>query len=76
MGRQAYPNVRAIPQPPEMVVIIVPAEAVPQVLRDSAESGVKYAVVISAGFKEAGPEGYKLEKQLKEIVAETGIRVL
>ncbi len=76
LDRQAYANVRDIPQAPEMVVIIVPAVAVPQVLRDSAESGVKYAVVISAGFKEAGPEGNKLEKELKNIVAETGIRVL
>jgi len=76
LGRQAYPSVQAIPRPPEMVVIIVPAQAVPQVLRDSAAAGVKYAVVISAGFKEAGPEGYKLERQLKEIAVETGIRVL
>ncbi len=76
LGRQAYPSVSEIPRPPEMVVIIVPAKAVPQVLRESAESGVKYAVIISAGFKEAGPEGNKLERELKEIVADTGIRVL
>ncbi len=76
LGKPAYAGMRDIPQPPDLVVIIVPAAAVPEVLRDSAEAGVKYAVIISAGFKEAGPEGNKLEKELREIVAETGIRVL
>ncbi len=73
---QAYPGVKDIPQAPEMVVIIVPAEAVPEVLRDSATAGAKYAVIISAGFKEAGPEGMKLEKELRAIATDTGIRIL
>ncbi|MHB8780275.1 MAG: acetate--CoA ligase alpha subunit [Candidatus Geothermincolia bacterium] len=76
LGIQAYPDIAGIGHSPDMAVIIIPAQAVPEALQDCADGGVKIAVIISAGFKEAGHEGLKLERRLMEIVADTGIRVL
>ncbi len=61
LGVKAYPNIRAIPEQIDLAVIVAPAPGVPQVVRDCVDSKVKAAVVISAGFREIGPEGAKLE---------------
>ena len=64
LGRPAYPSVRALPQVPELVVIVTPAPTVPGIVRECAEAGVKHVVIISAGFKEVGPEGVALEQDI------------
>ena len=61
LGVKAYPNIRAIPEQIDLAVVVAPAVSVPQVIRDCADSKVKAAIVISAGFRETGPEGAKLE---------------
>jgi len=61
LGVKAYPNVRAVPEQVDLAVVVAPAPSVPQVIRDCADSKVKAAIVISAGFREIGPEGAKLE---------------
>ena len=62
LGIKAYPNVGAVPAQVDLAVIITPAQVIPGVIRDCAEAGVKAAIVISAGFKELGPEGAELEQ--------------
>ncbi len=76
LGLRSYRRVAEIGKPPELAVIAVPACAVPDALLDCANAGVKAAVILSAGFKEAGPEGVRLEKRLKEISITHGIRIL
>ncbi|MCL2504205.1 MAG: acetate--CoA ligase family protein [Coriobacteriia bacterium] len=75
-GILAYPSVGDIPGGVDMAAIAVPAQAVPETLRQCGEAGVKGAVIITAGFKEAGPEGVKLEQEIAEIAKGYGIRVL
>jgi acyl-CoA synthetase (NDP forming) len=58
----------------ELVVIVVPAENVPQIMQEAAEKGAKAAVIVSGGFGEVG--NHQLEEQVKEIAKEAGIRVL
>jgi acyl-CoA synthetase (NDP forming) len=58
----------------ELVVIVVPAENVPQIMQEAAEKGAKAAVIVSGGFGEVG--NHKLEEQVKKIAKEAGIRVL
>ncbi len=74
LGFRCYPSVREIPEPVDCALIAVPAEIVPAVLRECGEKGVKLAVVISAGFKEAGRE--ELEREVVEVARKFGIRVL
>ncbi len=76
LGLKCYPRVTDVPGPVEMAVVVVPAKFVLQVMEECGKKGVKAAVVISAGFKEVGLEGAKLEKQLGEIAHRYGMRVL
>ncbi|MCS7192740.1 MAG: acetate--CoA ligase [Armatimonadetes bacterium] len=66
-GVRTYQSVLEIPDFVDLAVIIVRANLVPQVLEECGQKGVKGAIVISAGFKETGPEGAKLESKVKEI---------
>jgi acetyltransferase len=59
-----------------LAVVVIPAEGVSQVLRECGKKGIKNAVVITAGFKECGPEGAKRERELVQIAEEYGLNVL
>src|SRR5574341_757621 len=61
LGIKAYPSIAAVPEHVDLAVVIVPAQACPGVIRQCGEAGVKAAIVISAGFKELGPQGAALE---------------
>src|SRR3954470_15992214 len=55
LGLRAYPNVAALPEKPDLAVIITPASVVPGVIKQCVDVGVRGAIIISAGFKEIGP---------------------
>lgn len=76
LGLRCYPRITDVPGPVEMAVVVVPAKFVLQVMEECGQKGVRAAIVISAGFKEVGLEGAKLEKQLGEIAHRYGMRVL
>src|SRR5437762_4345255 len=61
---RAYPNIAAIPEKVDLAVIGTPAKTVPGIIQECIKAGVPGAVIISAGFKETGPEGVKLEQQI------------
>ena len=75
-GHTAYPTLRDVDGEIDLAVIVVPAPAVPGVLRDAAAKGVRAAVVISGGFAETGPEGARLQDELTTIAREGGVRVV
>lgn len=75
-GLKAYPRVDLIPDEVEVVAIIVPAPSVPQVMRDCAKKGVKGVVILSSGFREAGGEGIKFEREIVETAEKAGIRIV
>ena len=64
LGIKAYPNIREVPDPIDLAVIVTPAPTVPDIIGECVEAGVRGAIVISAGFKETGPEGVALETQI------------
>ncbi|MGB7442141.1 MAG: bifunctional acetate--CoA ligase family protein/GNAT family N-acetyltransferase [Coleofasciculaceae cyanobacterium] len=66
LGIPAYPNIKATPEPVDLAIIATPAPTVPGVISECVEAGVKAAIIISAGFKEIGEEGRKLERQILE----------
>ena len=75
-GVRAYPTLSDIPDPVDLAVVIVPAPAVPAVAREAAALGVKGLVVISAGFKEIGPQGRAIEQELVEICRQHSMRLV
>ena len=74
MGLKAYKSVLEIPDEVDVAVIAIPGRFVPQVLEECGRKGVKGAVVISAGFKEAG--NVELEEKLVEVARKWNIRVV
>jgi acetyltransferase len=63
-GFPCYTNIEAIPEKVDLAVVVTPASTVPSVIRECVSAGVRSAIVISAGFKERGPEGAKLEEEI------------
>ena len=76
LGIQAYPSVAAIPEPVDLALIATPAATVPELVAGCAAAGVQAAVVLSAGFREVGPEGLAREAQLREAIRGSGLRLL
>jgi acyl-CoA synthetase (NDP forming) len=76
LGHKAYASPLDLPDPPDLALLVVPTAQVVPILEDFAKIGTKRAVIISAGFKETGPEGRALEERLREIAATYGIRFL
>lgn len=74
-GLPCYPNLSCLPEAPDLVGVVVAAARVPEVLREAARLGTRSAVVISAGFAEAGPEGVRLQEEITEIAREHGMLV-
>jgi acetyltransferase len=66
LGKKTFPTIGDTPEPIDLAVIATPAAAVPEIVAECAATGVKGAVIISAGFKECGPAGAELEKQVLE----------
>ena len=76
LGVRAYPNLAALPETPELVVVVTPASTVPATIEECAGAGVKAVVIISAGFKEVGPEGAELERRVLATARANGMRIV
>lgn len=66
LGVKAYPSIRDVPDQVDLAVIVTPSKSVPPLIQDCVDLGIRGAIIISAGFKEIGPEGVALEKQILE----------
>lgn len=73
---KAYPSVLEIPGEVDLAVIVVPSGAIPQVLEECGQKGIKGAVIISAGFKELGTEGAKKEGAVVDAAQKFGIALI
>ncbi len=76
LGLKAYSAVLDIPDPVDLAVIVIPYRFVPAVLEQCGQKGVASAVVISAGFREAGREGLERERELVEIATKYDMRLI
>jgi acetyltransferase len=64
LGHKTFAGIGDVPEAVDLAVIATPAATVPGVVAECAAAGVKGAVIISAGFKECGPAGAELERQI------------
>jgi len=76
LGLKVYPTVMDVDGSIDLAVIVVPASIVPNAITECGEKGIDAATIISAGFKEAGVEGSRLEREVAETARRFGIRVL
>lgn len=73
-GLQAYPSVLDIPGEVDLAIVVVNSKFVLQTIDQCHEKGIKGLVIITAGFKETGPEGLAAEKALLEKIRAYGMR--
>ena len=73
---RAYPSLSALPEKVDLAVICTPAKTVPGIIQECIEMEVPGAIIISAGFKETGPEGVALEKQILSAARQSGMRIV
>ncbi|MHC5139971.1 MAG: CoA-binding protein [Planctomycetota bacterium] len=73
---KCYPTLESIGQVPDLVIVIIPAKFVPGIITECAKIGVKSVIIITAGFKEIGEEGLKLEQQIAQTAKQAGIRII
>jgi acetyltransferase len=73
---RAYPSVSALPEKVDLAVICTPAKSVPGIIQECIKAEIPGAIIISAGFKETGPEGVALEKQILADARRGGMRIV
>jgi acetyltransferase len=76
LGIKAYPSVSEVPAKVDLAVIVAPAPAVPEIIGECVEAGVVGAIIISAGFRETGPEGVELERRVLEEARRGRMRIV
>ncbi len=75
-GIPCFSSLEQVDADVELAVIATPASTVPSILEACGEKGVTTAVILSAGFREAGDEGRRLEHQVIEVARLFGIRFM
>ncbi|MDW8022612.1 MAG: bifunctional acetate--CoA ligase family protein/GNAT family N-acetyltransferase [Nitrososphaerota archaeon] len=76
LGVKAYQSVLQLPKVVDLAVIATPAKTVPDVVEQCGKAGIKGLIIISAGFKEVGPEGKALEDKILEIKQKYDLRII
>ncbi len=77
MGIPCYPDLQSLPKVPDLAIICTAAAQVPKTVDECGQRGIKNIIIISAGFKEAGEAGKKLEEEIKACLKKyDGMRIL
>ncbi|OGN55341.1 MAG: acetyl CoA synthetase subunit alpha [Chlamydiae bacterium RIFCSPHIGHO2_12_FULL_44_59] len=75
-GLKAYQTLTSIGKTIDLIVVVIPAKWVPSVIQEAADLKIPASIIISAGFKEMGPPGLALEKEILHIARKSGMRVI
>ena len=75
-GDKCYRSVEDLPTVPDLIVIASPANTVVEVMHAAGTQGIKYAVVLSAGFNESGKEGRIRTQLLQNELKRSGMRMI
>ncbi len=76
LGIRCFPSVSDLPETVDLAVIATPARTVPRIVRQCGEAGIPAAIIISAGFRETGPDGEALETEIRSVRQQSGMRIL
>jgi acetyltransferase len=75
-GHRCYASIGAVPEAVDLVVVVTPAPTVPGVVAECVKANAKAVVVISAGFKEKGPDGLVLEREIQSELSRGATRLI
>lgn len=75
-GQKAYASLADISETVDLAVVATPAATIPAIVESCGEQGVHMMLILSAGFRETGPQGQRLEDQVTELARRHGIRLM
>jgi acetyltransferase len=76
LGLRTYPRIGDIAGRVDLAFVVTPAATVPGIIGECVDAGVKSAVVISAGFREQGPDGAVLEHEIEKHLQRGSLRLI
>ena len=76
LGKRCFPDILSVKANIDLAIIVIPAKLVPQTIEGCGQKKIPMAIVISAGFKEAGKDGAAIEREVLETAHANNIRVL
>ncbi len=76
LGVKTYPSISETPDKIDLAVIATPAKTVPGIIQECGKAGVAAAVIISAGFNEAGKKGREMSDKIRQYAERYSIRIL
>ena len=75
-GQKAYSSLDEIDESVDLAVVATPAKSIPGIVEACGERGIKMMLILSAGFRETGAEGRRLEDKVTQLVRRYGIRLM
>jgi acetate---CoA ligase (ADP-forming) len=76
LGLRCYASIDVAPDPIDLVVVIVPAAGVPRTIEACGQRGIRWAVIVSGGFRETDQAGAELERQIVAIAQRYNLRLI
>lgn len=76
LGFDIFRSLSDIPEPVDLIAMVVPPQASADVLREAAACGAGAAFMVSGGFSETGGDGHKRQAEILGICHDGGIRLL
>jgi len=76
LGRKVHASIQDLPEGIDLAIVILPAQANPQAVRDLAAKGIKAIVLAAGGFAEVDEKGKALQEELVQAIRQTGVRVI
>ncbi len=76
LDRPAYPSLAATGEQIDLAVVATPARSIPAIVDECGEHGVPMMLILSAGFREAGEDGRRLEDEVLQRARHHGIRIM
>lgn len=76
LGIRTHKRIADIPEAVDLALVVTPAQTVPSIIGECVDAGVRSAVVISAGFREQGPAGAQLEKEIQKHLLRGSLRLV
>ena len=76
LGVRAYPSVKDTPDTVDLALVVTPATTVPKIVKECVEAEIGGVIVLSAGFKEIGEEGIRLENEILDAIRKSETRVI
>ena len=75
-GEKAWASLDDIEDTVDLAVVATPAKSIPAIVEECGERGIRMMLILSAGFREIGPEGRRLEDRVTDLARGYGIRLM